>query len=78
MEEQEAIDYSVSLLEEFGPLLGRPHVDTVKASRYPNMKELRRNRKDARCARSLCSIRAALRSYLSVAIRRVIAGSTIG
>lgn len=29
------------LLEEFGPLLGRPHVDTLKGSAFPNMKELR-------------------------------------
>jgi len=29
------------LLEEFGPTLGRPRVDTLKDSRHPNMKELR-------------------------------------
>lgn len=29
------------LLEAFGPNLGRPHVDTLKGSRHPNMKELR-------------------------------------
>ena len=29
------------LLEEFGPTLGRPRVDTLKASRHANMKELR-------------------------------------
>jgi hypothetical protein len=29
------------LLEQFGPTLGRPHVDTLKGSRYMNMKELR-------------------------------------
>jgi len=29
------------LLAEFGPNLGRPTVDTLKGSRYPNMKELR-------------------------------------
>jgi len=32
---------NVSLLEEFGPMLGRPKVDTLKGSKYPNMKELR-------------------------------------
>ena len=26
---------------EYGPRLGRPHVDTLKGSTYPNMKELR-------------------------------------
>src|SRR5580693_3462143 len=29
------------LLEEFGPQLGRPRVDTLKGSRHANMKELR-------------------------------------
>lgn len=29
------------LLTEFGPSLGRPRVDTLKASRHANMKELR-------------------------------------
>jgi hypothetical protein len=29
------------LLEEFGPRLGRPTVDTLNGSRYANMKELR-------------------------------------
>jgi hypothetical protein len=29
------------LLEEVGPQLGRPHVDTLKGSKYVNMKELR-------------------------------------
>ena len=29
------------LLERFGPQLGRPRVDTLKGSRYANMKELR-------------------------------------
>ena len=29
------------LLEEFGPHLGRPRVDTLNGSKYANMKELR-------------------------------------
>lgn len=29
------------LIEEFGPELGRPRVDTLKGSRHANMKELR-------------------------------------
>lgn len=29
------------LLEQFGPNLGRPRVDTLKESRFPNRKELR-------------------------------------
>ena len=34
------------VLETFGPTLGRPRVDTLKGSRYPNMKELRFNADD--------------------------------
>lgn len=30
-----------TLLEQFGPQLGRPWVDTLKGSRHANMKELR-------------------------------------
>jgi hypothetical protein len=30
-----------TLLKQFGPMLGRPTVDTLKGSRYANMKELR-------------------------------------
>lgn len=32
-----------SLLETFGPQLGRPHVDTLNGSQHTNMKELRFN-----------------------------------
>jgi hypothetical protein len=32
---------NIKLLKRFGPVLGRPHVDTLKGSRYANMKELR-------------------------------------
>lgn len=31
----------LKLLEQFGPQLGRPRVDTLKGSRHHNMKELR-------------------------------------
>lgn len=31
----------LDLLEERGPLLGRPYVDTLKGSKIPNLKELR-------------------------------------
>lgn len=31
----------IESLQEFGPLLGRPDVDTLKDSRFANMKELR-------------------------------------
>ena len=31
----------IRLLEQFGPQLGRPRVDTLQGSRHANMKELR-------------------------------------
>jgi hypothetical protein len=40
-DEHESVNFSVDLLEELGPTLGRPHVDTVRDSRHANMKELR-------------------------------------
>jgi hypothetical protein len=38
---QTAIAARAQLIEEFGPQLGRPHADTLEASRHANMKELR-------------------------------------
>ena len=38
---QEQVVAAIELLEEQGPRLGRPLVDTIKASRHKNMKELR-------------------------------------
>ncbi len=38
---QESIAHDVEVLQAVGPGLGRPHVDTVKGSRFSNMKELR-------------------------------------
>ena len=40
-EEAVAVATDVKVLEVFGPQLGRPHVDTLKASKHKNMKELR-------------------------------------
>ena len=40
-EVQDELLAHAKLLEEFGPTLGRPRVDTLKGSRHPNMKELR-------------------------------------
>ena len=34
------------LLEQFGPQLGRPRVDTLNGSSYPNMKEMRFDAED--------------------------------
>ena len=41
IEDQQGIDAAVRVLEERGPGLGRPLVDTVEGSRHANMKELR-------------------------------------
>ncbi|MGO9466981.1 MAG: type II toxin-antitoxin system RelE/ParE family toxin [Isosphaeraceae bacterium] len=38
---QDEILAHVRLLRQFRPNLGRPRADTVKGSKYPNMKELR-------------------------------------
>lgn len=39
--EQAAIDAAVQVLEDRGPDLGRPLVDTITRSKHKNMKELR-------------------------------------
>ena len=39
--EQISIGRKVDLLEMLAPVLGRPDVDSIKGSRFPNMKELR-------------------------------------
>jgi hypothetical protein len=39
--EQGSVRFSLGVLAGAGPSLGRPHVDTLRASRHPNMKELR-------------------------------------
>lgn len=41
MEEQEALDASVRLLEERGPALGFPHSSGINGSRHNHMRELR-------------------------------------
>ncbi|MGA3069347.1 MAG: type II toxin-antitoxin system RelE/ParE family toxin [Terracidiphilus sp.] len=40
-DEWESVNSAVGKLELFGPALGRPYVDTLLGSKYPNMKELR-------------------------------------
>ena len=42
-EVQDELLAHAKLLERFGPMLGRPRVDTLKGSRHANMKELRFN-----------------------------------
>jgi hypothetical protein len=41
LEVQDELLSQMVFLEEFGPQLGRPRVDTLKGSSYSNMKELR-------------------------------------
>ncbi|MFZ4833331.1 type II toxin-antitoxin system RelE/ParE family toxin [Rouxiella sp. Mn2063] len=38
---KEDIIAMLGILKEIGPNLGRPYVDNIRASNYPNMKELR-------------------------------------
>ena len=38
---KEALLAATRLLKDYGPQLGRPHVDTLKGSKFANMKELR-------------------------------------
>ena len=41
LEVQDAILTMTRLLQQFGPQLGRPRVDTLNGSRHANMKEMR-------------------------------------
>lgn len=38
---RESLLAGARLLQDYGPQLGRPNVDTLKGSKFPNMKELR-------------------------------------
>ena len=40
---QDELLAAARLLEDYGPQLGRPHVDTLKGSKHSHMKELRFN-----------------------------------
>lgn len=40
-EVQDELYAEAGFVERFGPATGRPHVDTLKGSKYANMKELR-------------------------------------
>jgi hypothetical protein len=39
--EQDALLVSLNVLRVYGPMLSRPHADTLKGSRHANLKELR-------------------------------------
>lgn len=43
---QDDIVEHVEILKQFGPHLGRPYVDTLKGSKFKNLKELRFNSGD--------------------------------
>jgi hypothetical protein len=39
--QQDALRADIEILEQIGPFLGRPYVDSIKGSKYSNMKEPR-------------------------------------
>ncbi len=47
LEAQDKLIAHARLLEQYGATLSRPHVDTLKGSKYSNMKELRFNTTDS-------------------------------
>lgn len=40
-DEQDSVLYSLNVLKQIGPQLGRPHVDTIQGTELCNLKELR-------------------------------------
>lgn len=62
---QDALLAEILLLKQFGPQLGRPHVDTLKASKHANMKELRFDANNGvwRCAFAFDNQRKAVMLY---------------
>ena len=57
--EGRSIRAAVEKLEERGPALGRPFVDTIKGSRHANMKELRPRRGNIRILFAFNPLRSA-------------------
>ncbi len=47
LEAQDKLIAHARLLEQYGSTLSRPYVDTLKSSKYSNMKELRFNTTDS-------------------------------
>ena len=58
--DQDATAEAVEKLEELGPALGRPWVDTLKGSRHHNMKELRPRRGNIRVLFAFNPLRTAI------------------
>ena len=63
------------VLQEFGPQLGRPRVDTLNGSRHANMKELRFSAADGEWRVAFPFDPRRRRFYLSAATNRVEAKS---
>jgi hypothetical protein len=66
----EILAWSV-VLEQFGPQLTRPRVDTLNGSRHANMKELRFSAADGEWRVAFALIPGVRRSYLLRATNRV-------
>ncbi len=58
--EEDTVIEAVEFLEEQGPALGRPFVDTIKGSRHANMKELRPRRGNIRILFAFNPLRTAI------------------
>jgi len=56
LDERAGVATPIEMLERHGPELGRPYVDTLKGSRFPNLKELRVQHRGGRTESSLPSI----------------------
>lgn len=61
---------AMHILEEFGPHLGRPYVDTLHGSIFPNLKELRIQHEGNPVRAFLLSIHCAAPSYFALAIKQ--------
>jgi Phage derived protein Gp49-like (DUF891) len=68
-EVQDELYAEAGFVEKFGPETGRPHVDTLKGSGYPNMKELRFEAGGVNGALLLHSIQGVERFCSSLVIR---------
>ena len=64
-DQQDSLRDSIQLLRELGPMLGRPHADTVRESRHANMKELRTQHR-GRPLRTLFAFDPARRAVLLI------------
>src|SRR5688572_28506264 len=60
-EQQEAVSRRVGQLEQLGPALGRPAVDTLVGSAVPNLKELRTS--SGGCIAGLVCVRPAAHGH---------------